>query len=73
MLLVSHSANTSVTWQDGTANEHVQTTPLWDIAKTYAIALPLSTNRVRVIYDNTYDSNGASCDTNCRVSKVTGV
>lgn len=72
-LLVSHVANTSVTFQDGTTNEHVQNTPMWDIAETYTVELPLWANRVRVIYDNTYDSDGAACDTKCRISKVTAV
>uniref|UniRef100_A0A6M3IMR2 Uncharacterized protein n=1 Tax=viral metagenome TaxID=1070528 RepID=A0A6M3IMR2_9ZZZZ len=73
VLLVSHVADTSVTWQDGTTNEHAQNTAMWDIAKSYVIDLPMWANRVRTIYDNTYDSDGAACDTKCRISKVTAV
>ena len=73
VLLVSHSANTSVTFQDGTTNEHAQNTPMWDIAKSYTIQLPFSTNRARVIVDNTYDSDGATCDYRVRASKVTAL
>ena len=46
---------------------------MWDIAKSYVIDLPMWANRVRTIYDNTYDSDGAACDTKCRISKVTAV
>lgn len=72
-LLISHSANTSVTFQDGTTNEHAQNTLMYDIAQTYAISLPMWTNRVRVIYDNTYDVDGSTIHTKCRISKVTAV
>ena len=71
--LVSHVADTSVTWQDGTTNEHAQTTPMWDIAETYNVTLPFSAYRVRVIYDNTYDADGATIHTKCRISKVTAI
>lgn len=71
--LVSHVADTSVTWQDGTANEHAQTTNMFDIAKRYVIQLPITANRVRVIYDNTYDSDGATVHTNTRITKVTAL
>jgi hypothetical protein len=73
VLLVSHVADTSVTFQDGTANEHAQNTPMWDIAESYQVDIPFWANRVRVIYDNTYDSDGATCDTYCRISKVTAI
>ncbi len=72
VLLVSHSAGTSVTWLDGTTNEHAQTTPMWNIAKTYAVEIPWGTNRVRVIIDNTFDADGAAVDTKTRISKVVG-
>ena len=73
MYLVSHVGNTSVTVQDGTTNEHAQSVNMFDIADVVAVELPITANRVRVIYDNTYDSDGATCHTLCRISKVTGL
>ena len=70
--LVSHVANTSVTIQDGITNAQTGST-MWDIAKRYVVQIPLSAVRVRVIYDNTYDSDGAAVDTYCRLSKTTGL
>lgn len=72
IFLVSAVVDTSITWLDGTTNEHAQTTPLWDIAKTYPIAIPWEANRVRVIIDNTFDADGAAVDTKTRISKVVG-
>lgn len=72
-LLVSHVANTSITIQDVTTNEHAVDTNIFDIADTYVIDIPIWANRVRVIYDNTYDSDGATIHTKCRISKVTAL
>lgn len=72
IFLVSHVGNTSITWLKGTTNEHAQTTPLWDIAKTYAIEIPWATNRIMVVIDNTFDPDGAAVDTKTRISKVVG-
>ena len=72
-LLVSHVADTSVTFQDGTTNEHAQNTLMFDIANTYAVDIPMWVNRVRVVYDNTYDSDGSTIHTKSRISKVTAV
>ena len=71
--LVSHVSDTSVTIQDGTTNEHAQNENMWDIAEKYTVSLPMTANRVRVIYDNTYDSNGATCHTKTRITKVTAL
>lgn len=73
MLLVSHVGNTSVTVQDGTTNEHAQSVNMFDIADVVAVQLPITANRVRVVYDNTYDADGATCHTLCRITKVTGL
>lgn len=71
--LVSHSANTSVTVQDGITNAHDASDTLYDIAENYVIQIPIEYNRVRVMYDNTYDSDGSQVHTKCRISKVTGL
>jgi len=39
----------------------------------YPIPLPMSANRVRVIYNNTYDADGATVHTNCRITKTTAL
>lgn len=73
MHLVSHVANTSVTVMDGTTIEHAQNVNMFDIADVISIELPITANRVRVVYDNTYDSDGATCHTLCRITKVTAL
>jgi len=72
-LLVSHSANTSVTVQDGITNAHDTSDYLFDIADSISISIPMTVSRIRVIYDNTYDSDGATIHTYCRIVKVTGI
>lgn len=71
-LLVSHVANTSVTVQDGITNAQTSST-MWDIAQRYVVQIPFSANRVRIIYDNTFDVDGADVTTLARLSKVTGI
>ncbi len=71
-LLVSHVANTSVTLLDGIGNDQTAGT-MFNIARRYVIPIPLSTNRVRVIYDNTFDVDGSTVHTRTRLSKTTGI
>jgi hypothetical protein len=72
-LLVSHVANTSVTVQDGITNAHDTSDILNDIADRVVVSIPLGYSRVRVIYDNTYDSDGATCHTHCAIVEVTAI
>lgn len=72
-LLVSHVADTSITIQDGLTNAKDTSDVIFDIADTYVIDIPIWANRVSVIYDNTYDSDGATIHTRCRISKVTAI
>ena len=72
-LLVSAVADTSLTWLDGTTNEHAVSTVIFNVVESFVIALPMYANRVRVIYDNTYDVDGSTVHTKCRISKVTAV
>jgi len=60
--LVSHSAGaaTSVTILDGLMNTPGMSSTLWDTVETLVYSLPEHTNRVRVIHDNSYDSDGAT-------------
>lgn len=73
LLLVSAVANTSVTVQDGLTVAKDGSDILFNIAENYIIELPFTASRVRVVYDNTYDSNGATVHTKCRVSQVTAI
>jgi len=73
MLLVSAVTNTSVTVQDGTTNAHDGSDAMFNIADTYTVELPTSANRVRIIYDNTFDVDGSTIHTLARVSTITGI
>ena len=70
--LVSHVTNTSVTVQDGITNAQTSST-MYDIARRYVVNIPFSSNRVRIMYDNTFDSDGSTVHTLCRLSRVTGI
>ena len=70
---VSHVDNTSITLMEGVKREHANTAVLTNVAKTYAIDLPLGTIRARVIYDNEYDTAGSGIYTRTRISKTTAL
>ena len=67
--LVSHtsSAASSVTVLDALANTPAASSTFYNITGVYVIELPQPTNRIRVVYDNTYDSGGATCWTYCAI------
>ncbi len=71
--LVSIVANTSVTVLDGTTNEHANTAILQNTALSENISLPMSANRVRVLVNNDYDSNGSTMNYKVRISTVTAI
>lgn len=71
--LVSAVTNTSATMLDGSTREHAQNSILNNIAKTYKVELEVGYSRVRVIYDNTYDSDGATVATRCRIAQTTAL
>ncbi|MHC4984176.1 MAG: hypothetical protein ACYTF6_13540 [Planctomycetota bacterium] len=73
MLMVSHSANTSVTVQDGSTREHANTAVLSNVAESFIFTIPLGFLRARVIFDNTYDSDGATVFTRTRVVETTAL
>lgn len=60
LMLVSAVSNTSVTVLDGSTREHAQNSVFYNVASTHRIFLPLSALRARVLYDNTYDSDGST-------------
>jgi hypothetical protein len=71
--LISHVGNTSVTVEDGTTNAHDASDTLWNVADSFTIEIPINYSRVKVSYDNTYDSDGATVHCRARISKTTGL
>ena len=70
---VSQTAN-AVVILNGVTNAHAVGTAVFNLAMSHApIALPFGTNRVRVIVDNTYDSDGSTLNYKVRATKVTAV
>jgi len=68
------TTNVSLTIVDGVTREHANTAVLNSIASRLPpIDIPDWAQRVRVVYDNTYDSDGATVAVRCRISKLTGV
>lgn len=67
------SANVNISILDGTKRAHVLNTPMWSIADTLLVQLPAEARRARVIYNNTYDSDGASIATRCRAVTISGL
>ena len=70
--LISHvsSSASSVTILDPLTNTPGASSTWYDIAETYIIEIPEYANRLRIIYDNTYDSNGSTAYTYCAVYGV---
>lgn len=73
VLRTAHSADASITIADGVTREHANTAVLNSIAQSYPIALPMSTLRVKIFYDNKYDADGATIATRCRLVRTTGI
>lgn len=71
--LVSHVSNTSVTVLDGTTNAHTSADTLSNIADTVIMTIPVGYNRMRVIGDNTFDSDGATIHTKTTIVPVTAL
>ena len=58
---------------DGTTNAHAQNTPIYNLAFTKNISLPLGAYRVRVVVDNSVDADGSTLDYKVRISEVIGL
>jgi len=67
------TTDTNITILDGTTNEHAQNTPMYSIAFTKEIWIPISYNRVRLVINNTYDSDGSTLNYKVRINKVTAL
>ncbi len=72
-LLVSHQGTPSVTVQDGITNAHTAADTLYNEAMTYTYSIPIEYNRMRIIYDNTLDSDGSQVHCKARLSVVTAM
>jgi len=71
--LESHVGNTSVTITDALTNAHDASDTLYSIADNKVVNIPIQYQRVKVEYDNTFDSNGATVHVRCRISMVTAL
>jgi hypothetical protein len=69
----AYVANTSITIIDGVTREHAVNSIMNSIAKTYVAPIPDWTVRVRVLYDNTYDADGATVAVKASLTKVTAI
>ena len=68
------TTNTSLTILDGVTRQHAKDSICNSVASRLPpIDIPDWAQRVRVIYDNTYDSDGATVAVRCRISKLTAI
>ena len=71
----------TITIQDGlTHQQDITTSIIYDIddataeaVSMWQVAIPPSADRVRVIYNNNFDANGADVFTRARITKLTGI
>lgn len=63
----------AITVLDGTTNEHSNTADIYNVAEVYTILIPISAYRIRVLVNNTYDSDGSTLNYKVRISKVTAI
>ncbi len=63
----SQSANAIVAL-DGTTNAHAVNTAIFNVAMTQNISIPSAINRIRVVVDNSYDSDGSTLNYKVRIS-----
>lgn len=71
---IAYTTDTSVTILDGTTNEHAQNTTMYSIAISEVIAhLSAAVRRVRVLIDNTYDSDGSALNYRLLTSRATDI
>jgi len=65
--------DTSITFADGTANAHVQTTALYNIAISRTVSLPDWASRAKVIIHNAYDADGSTLNYRILGGTITAV
>ena len=69
----AYVADTSIAILDGVAREHAVNSIMNNIADNYTYDILDWANRVRIIYDNTYDADGATVAVRSALSKLTGI
>ncbi len=67
----SQSANAIVAL-DGTTNAHAVNTAIFNVAMTQAISIPYGVNRIRLVVDNSYDSDGSTLNYKVNAEKSYG-
>ena len=70
---IAHTTDTSIGLLDGVTREHANTAVLYNIARTFAIPIPLEALRVKVVYNNKYSASGSTIAVRSRIVNVTGV
>ncbi len=73
LIFITASATNAITILDGTTNAHAVNTAIFNVALAKVILLDASVYRARVLIDNSYDSDGSSCNIKLRVSKTTSI
>jgi hypothetical protein len=71
---VDFVTDTSITVLNGVKRTHQNTADLYNLAIPHRpIQLPMSANRVRVVYNNTFDPDGSTVAIRSRLAKVTAI
>ena len=74
LIFVASQSVNAVVALDGTTNAHVLNTPVYNIAISKVITVPMGTGmRARLIVDNTYDSAGSSLNYKLGVVETTAI
>lgn len=67
------TTNTSITALDGVTRTHANTAVLNSVAGSVNFYVPVEANRFRIVYLNTYDSDGATVAIKCSYSALTAL
>ncbi len=70
---ISFVTDTSIAWAGVNKNSHVQNTPLYNIAISKVVHLPMWAQRAKVIVNNAYDADGSTLNYRVLSGEVTGV
>ncbi len=71
LIFVASQSTNAVVALDGVTNEHVATTPVFNVAFSKApIPLPNTVMRARLLIDNSYDADGSTLNYKVRITHV---
>lgn len=73
ILLTAFTLDTDITCLDGTTNAHVQNTTMYDVAVSRTITVGFPVNRVRIVVNNAFDTDGSTLNYRIRATSVTGI